>query len=35
MEIDEHTCAELMAIIERVGFNLELSGVQPVEVATA
>ena len=34
MQIDDYTRAELMAIIERVGFNLDNSGVQPVAVAT-
>ena len=34
MQIDDYTRAELMAIIERVGFNLDICGVQPVEVAT-
>ena len=34
MQIDDYTRAELMAIIERVGFNLDNCGVQPVAVAT-
>ena len=35
LQIDDYTRAELMAIIERVGFNLDISGVQPVDIATA
>ena len=34
LQIDDYTCAELMAIIERVGFDLDISGVQPIDIAT-
>ncbi len=35
MQIDDYTRAELTAVIERVGFNLDIRGPQSVEVATA
>jgi len=35
LQIDDTTRAELAAIIERVGFNLDISGVQPVGVLPA
>ena len=34
MQIDDYTRAELVAIIERVGFDLERRGPQPIEFAT-
>jgi 4-hydroxy-tetrahydrodipicolinate synthase len=34
MQIDDYTRAELSAVVERVGFDLDARGVQPVEVAT-
>ena len=35
MQIDDYTRAELTAVIERVGFDLDIRGAQSVEVATA
>jgi len=34
MQIDDYTRAELTAVIERVGFDLDVQGAQQVEVAT-
>ena len=32
LQIDDYTAAELVAIIERVGFDLDISGMQPIVV---